>query len=255
MRINKENYYSLEADKETMSVSQYKLWLQCESRALAKINGKYEPAEKEAFILGKYIHAWNEGTLEQFKLDNPSIYSTRGATKGQLKAEYQTANIMTRSLEKDENCMKFLNGQKEVIIQGELFGIKWRGMVDVLNLEKGFFTDLKTTQGIHKKYGGLTFIEHYGYVEQMAIYRELIKQQFGKDLIPYIVAIEKNDNPLKAIIKVDERYTIPKFEEIGANIERIIKVKRGIEKTIDCGICDYCRKVNKVTQILAIEDL
>lgn len=255
MVITKENYYSSEADRETMSVSQYKLWLQCESMALAKLKGKYKPEEKEAFILGKYIHSWSEGTLEQFKLDNPSIYSSRGATKGQLKAEYQTANIMTNALENDKNCMKFLSGQKEVIIQGELFGIKWRGMVDVLNLDKGFFTDLKTTQGIHKKYGGLTFIEHYGYVEQMAIYRELIKQQFGKDLIPYIVAIEKNDNPLKAIIKIDERYTTPKLEEIEYNIGRIIKVKSGEEKPIACGLCDQCRKTLYVSQIFTIEDL
>jgi hypothetical protein len=189
------------------------------------------------------------GILEEFKKENPTIYSSRGATKGQLKAEYQTANIMTNSLENDENCMKFLDGEKEVIIQGELFGIKWRGMVDVLNLEKGFFSDLKTTQGIHKKYGGLTFIEQYGYIEQMAIYRELIKQQFGKDLIPYIVAIEKNNNPLKAIIKVDERYTSPKLEEIEFNIVRIKNVKQGIEQPIGCGECDYCRKVSKVTQI------
>jgi hypothetical protein len=151
--------------------------------------------------------------------------------------------------------MKFLEGEKEVIIHGELFGVHWRGMVDVLNLEKGCFTDLKTTQAIHKKYSGLTFIEHYGYVEQMSIYRELIKQQYGKDLIPYIVAVEKNDNPLKAIIKIDDRYTLPKLEEIEYNMERVIKVKNGQEEPISCGQCDYCRSINKVTQILTIDEL
>ncbi|WP_238948828.1 PD-(D/E)XK nuclease-like domain-containing protein [Clostridium sp. YIM B02569] len=255
MVITKENYYSLEADLSTMSVSQYKLFKQCELMAMAKLKGEYKQSESDAFLLGKYIHSWSEGTLDDFKKENPSLYSTQGKTKGELKSTFKVAETMVKSLEADSNCMKFLQGEKEVIIQGELFGIKWRGMVDVLNLEKGFFTDLKTTQGIHKKYAGLTFIEHYGYVEQMAIYRELIKQQFGKDLIPYIVAIEKNDNPLKAIIKVDERYTTPKLEEIEYNIERIIKVKSGEEKPIACGLCDQCRKTLYVSQIFTIEDL
>ena len=255
LEINKSNYYSLEANQNTMSVSQYKLWINCEAKALALVKGEYKRVETDAFLLGKYVHSFSEGTLEQFKEENPNLFSSRGATKGELKADYKVADIMINSLSNDANCMKFLEGQKEVIIQGELFGIHWRGMVDVLNLEKGFFSDLKTTQAIHKKYNGLTFIEKYGYIEQMAIYRELIKQQFGKDLIPYIVAVEKNDNPLKAIIKIDERYTVPKLEEIKYSIDRIKRVKEGIETPVGCGICDYCRKVNKVTSILTIDEL
>lgn len=255
MNINKENYYSNEADRETMSVSQYKLWLQCESKAKSLVYGDYKRVETDAFLLGKYIHAWSEGTIKKFKEETPQLFSSSGKTKGELKYVYKDADIMINSLANDPNCMKFLQGEKEVIIQGELFGIKWRGMVDVLNLERGYFTDLKTTQSLHKKYNGLTFIEFYGYVEQMAIYRELIKQQFGKDLIPYIVAVEKNNNPLKAIIKVDERYTVPKLQEIQYNLERIKAVKNGELEPIGCGICDYCRKVNKVTSILTIDEL
>ncbi|MBY7007898.1 hypothetical protein FDA25_08730 [Clostridium botulinum] len=255
MKITKENYYSLENDLRAMSVSQYKMFMKCEEMAVAKLKGEYKQSESDAFLLGKYIHSWNEGTLEEFKKENPSLYSSQGKTKGQLKSTFKVAETMVNALNNDNNCMKFLDGDKEVIIEGDLFGIHWRGMVDVLNLERGFFSDLKTTQGIHKKYNGLTFIEHYGYIEQMAVYRELIKQQFGKDLIPYIVAIEKNDNPLKAIVKVDERYTNPKLEEIEYTLNRIIKVKSGLEEPIGCGICDYCRKTNKVTQILTIEDL
>ncbi|AIY79084.1 hypothetical protein FDB15_18750 [Clostridium botulinum] len=255
MKITKENYYSLESDLSTMSVSQYKMFMKCEEMAVAKLKGEYKQNQSDAFLLGKYIHSWSEGTLEKFKEENPSLYSSQGKTKGQLKSTFKIAETMVSALKNDNNCMKFLDGDKEVIIEGDLFGIHWRGMVDVLNLEKGFFSDLKTTQGMHKKYNGLTFIEHYGYIEQMAVYRELIKQQFGKDLIPYIVAIEKNDNPLKAIVKVDERYTNPKLEEIKYTLNRIIKVKSGLEEPIGCGICDYCRKKNKVTQILTIEDL
>ncbi len=256
MILSDSNYYSIEADREYLSVSRYKQFLKCEKQFMARLEGKYEPSvDNDAFLLGSYVHSFNDGTIEDFKKQHPEMYSTRGATKGQLKSAFQIGDKMIAALQNDKACMKFLEGEKEVIVTGELFGMKWKAKVDVLNLEKGFFSDLKTTQGIHKKYGGLTFIEHYGYIEQMAIYRELIKQQFGKDLIPYIVAVEKNENPLKAIVRVDEYYTQPKLSEIEFNLERIMQIKNGEVEPIGCGECDYCRKNSKVTQILSIEDL
>jgi hypothetical protein len=183
------------------------------------------------------------------------MYSSTGKTKGQLKSTFQTANKMIEALKNDSVCMKFLEGEKELIITGELFGTKWKGKVDSINLEKGYFTDLKTTKSIHQKTNGLSFIENYDYISQMAIYRELIKQQYGKDLIPYIVAVEKNDNPLKAVIKVDERYTLPKLEEIEYNLERIKALRSGDIEPVGCGECEYCRKNSKVTKILTIDEL
>lgn len=256
MLISKDNYYSSEADLSTFSVSQYKLFKQCEAKALAKVKGEYRQADNDVFLLGKYVHSWSEGTLEEFKNSNPELFSSRGATKGQLKSSYQVADKMINALSNDKVCMNFLKGEKEVIIEGKLFGVKWRGMVDVLNIDKGFFGDLKTTQGIYKKYaGGLNFIEQYGYVEQMAIYRELIKQQFGVDLVPYIVAVTKEDIPDKAVIRIDKAYTEPKLEEMKFYIERFKAIKEGKENAVGCGSCDYCKKVNKVSKILTLADL
>ena len=244
IEISKENYYTPEADSSTFSVSQYKLFKQCEAKALAKVKGQYRQADNEAFLLGKYIHAYSEGTLEQFKADNPGLFSSRGATKGQLKSAYQIADKMIKTLSKDKVCNNFLQGEKEVIIQGEIFGVKWRGMVDILNINKGFFGDLKTTQGIYKKYSGLNFIEQYGYIEQMAVYRELIKQQFGVDLIPYIIAITKEDIPDKAVIRIDKGYTDNKLQEMEFYIERFLAIKEGKVEPVGCGVCDYC-KINQ----------
>lgn len=255
MIINKDNYYTSEADSSTFSVSQYKLFKSCEAKALAKVRGEYKQADSEAFLLGKYIHSWSEGTLEQFKKDNPELFSSRGATKGQLKSTYQVADKMIKTLSEDKVCNNFLQGEKEVIIQGELFGVKWRGMVDILNINKGFFGDLKTTQGIYKKYSGLNFIEQYGYIEQMAVYRELIKQQFKVDLVPYIIAVTKEDIPDKAVIRIDKGYTDNKLEEMQFYVERFKAIKEGNVEPVGCGSCDYCKSVNKVTRILSLSDL
>lgn len=253
--ISKENYYTPEADLSTFSVSQYKLFKQCEAKALAKVRGKYKQVESDAFLLGKYIHAWSEGTLEQFKIDNPELFSSRGATKGQLKSTYQIADKMIKTLSEDKVCSNFLHGEKEVIIQGELFGVKFRGMVDILNINKGFFGDLKTTQGIYKKYSGLNFIEQYGYIEQMAVYRELIKQQFGVDLVPYIIAVTKEDIPDKAVIRIDKGYTDNKLKEMEFYTERFKAIKEGKVEPVGCGSCDYCKSINKVSRILSLSDL
>lgn len=42
MILNNANYYSPEANKEYMSVSQYKAFMNCEAAAMASISGKYE---------------------------------------------------------------------------------------------------------------------------------------------------------------------------------------------------------------------
>ena len=256
MEINKNNYYTPEADLNSFSVSQYKLFKQCEAKALAKVKGEYKQADSEAFLLGKYIHSWSEGTLEAFKEENPALFSSRGATKGQLKSAYQVADKMIKTLSDDKVCMNFLQGEKEIVIKGELFGVKWRGMVDILNITKGFFGDLKTTQGIYKKYaGGLNFIEQYGYIEQMAVYRELIKQQFNKDLVPYIIAVTKEDIPDKAVIRIDKGYTDNKLQEMAFYVERFQAIKEGKTDPVGCGSCDYCKSINKVNRILSLSDL
>ncbi|NFO48022.1 hypothetical protein FDB40_14020, partial [Clostridium botulinum] len=91
MILTDKNYYSIEADKKYMSVSQYKLFKQCEEKAVAKLKGEYKQNESDAFLLGKYIHSWSEGTLEKFKEENPSLYSSQGKTKGQLKSTFKIA--------------------------------------------------------------------------------------------------------------------------------------------------------------------
>ncbi|NRU35913.1 hypothetical protein BJV39_000008 [Clostridium beijerinckii] len=82
MVITKENYYSIEADLSTMSVSQYKLFKQCELMAMAKLKGEYKQSESDAFLLGKYIHSWSEGTLDDFKKKIQAYIQLKAKLKG-----------------------------------------------------------------------------------------------------------------------------------------------------------------------------
>lgn len=253
--LKKENYYSTNADNQYFSVSQYKSFKKCEAETIARLKGEIQKTTNDAFLVGQYVHSWSEGTLDKFKEEHPEIISSRGATKGQLKSTFLVADSMINALANDDMCMQVLDGEKEVMFTGELFGAKWKILVDVLNLEKGYFADLKTTQGIYKKYANGTFIEQYGYIEQMAIYREIIRQNTGKLLQPYIVAVTKEDVPDKAIIFIESSYMEEKIIEIEMHMDHIKAVKAGLEEPVRCEQCDYCKSTKRVNKVLRLEDL
>lgn len=74
LKLTRENYFSLEANRKYMSNSQYKRLCGCEVLAMAEINGKWKSEETEFFLQGKYVHAWNDGTLKQFCAENPDCF-------------------------------------------------------------------------------------------------------------------------------------------------------------------------------------
>jgi hypothetical protein len=256
--LNKENYFSLEANQHYMSVSQFKDFAPafggCEARALAKVKGEYIPKEIKAFVEGHYVHSWNEGTLDKFKEDNPDIYSSRGPTSGQLKSEFQRCNKMIEILEGDPLVMKALQGQKEVLFTAELFGIQWKVMIDSYNPDMGIFTDLKTLKDMDSRYWNKdsqcfeNFLEHYGYILQLSVYAEVERIASKKDewLLPHMVVITKQDPPDHDIIYFDHEAIQQQLNIVGNHIERVKVVKSGEVDPVKCGSCDYCRLTKKV---------
>ena len=56
MKLNEENYYSKEADKEFMSYSQFKKWLECEHQAYAQyVSGQYKQEQTKAMLVGSVL--------------------------------------------------------------------------------------------------------------------------------------------------------------------------------------------------------
>ena len=256
LKLTDENYFSLEADQQYMSVSQYKNFLKCESSALAQIQGKYIRPKSDALLFGSYVHSWLDGTIEKFKEENPDLFSSKGATKGQLKAAYQNANEMIKVLENDPFVMMALQGEKEVIMTGELFGAPWKIKVDVYNPQFGRFADLKTVKAIREKYwndeiGYCSFVEAHGYITQMAVYSEIERQNRSGDWLEnFIVAVSKETPPDKAIITIDQESLVHELENIESKMERIIALKSGEVEPKRCEKCEYCRRTKKITNVI-----
>lgn len=255
MKLNKDNYYTLEADRHYMSVSQYKNFLKCEAATMAKLKGEYAEPKTEALLFGSYVHSWLDGSMKEFIEQNPDLFSSKGATKGQLKAQYKLADEMIEVLKNDPFIMMALDGEKEVIMTGELFELPWKIRMDVYNPNFGRFADLKTVKAIRDKYwhddfGYCSFVEAYGYVTQMAIYSEVESQNRGGDwLESFIVAVSKETPPDKAVITIDYDSLTNELEAVGGRMERIREVKLGNLEPSSCGKCEYCRRNKKITSV------
>ncbi|WP_460299757.1 PD-(D/E)XK nuclease-like domain-containing protein [Clostridium botulinum] len=266
-KLNKNNYFDKEIHKEYMSVSLFKSFLEeyggCEARTMAVLNGEWEENKTNAFLVGSYVHSWNEGKLEDFKKGHPEMYSSRGITKGQLKKEFQVANKMIETLSKDKLIQKVREGQKEVVMWAEIFGIPWKCMIDIYNPKMKSFTDLKTTRSIHQKYWNehqgvrQNFIEYYGYDIQMAIYAEIERLYTGASeyLYPHIIAVSKEDIPDKAVIKMGIDFIENTLLNVSMKIERVKNIWGGKLEPIGCGKCDYCKITKELKEIIHYKKL
>lgn len=260
MELTAENYYSVEANKEFMSVSQYKDFMKCETAALAKLSGNYSEYKKEALLVGSYVHAALESPeeFESFKRKTPEIYTA----KKELKAPFKQADKMIDSVLDDDLCRTVLEGNKEVILTAELFGTMWKAKLDVLNRESGRFTDIKTVKGIREKYWDgskyVSFIQYYGYDIQMAMYAE-IERLHGdmkfEYLEPTLLAVSKEETPDKEIIWFDEQLIAEKLAAVEANMPRILGVKLGNIPPLACGKCDFCKSKKQLKTMTHYLDL
>lgn len=249
MTLDSNNYYSLVAGKEYMSVSQYKAFCGtygCEAREVAKLAGEYQEGEKTAFLIGSYVDSFFEGTLPQFTAAHPEIFKRDGT----LKADYVLANAMIDKATSDTLFMRFMAGEKQTIFTADIFGTAWKCKLDVLHRGK-CIVDLKTTQGIHKGFYSdgnyKNFISQFGYYTQAAIYQKAVEINTGEHLPFYIAAISKEETPEIEIIQLEQEKLDVALYEVEANLPHVLEVKNGLTAAARCEKCDYCRKTKKLT--------
>ncbi|WP_459929875.1 PD-(D/E)XK nuclease-like domain-containing protein [Desulfosporosinus burensis] len=238
-----------------MSRSQYTGFVyECEAREMAKLSDVWVDVPTTAQEVGQYVHSWNAGTQDEFRVNHPSMF-TKAKT---LRSEYLLANTMIDCLQEDPFVMSYLDGEKETIMTAELYGAPWKISMNVLSSERRQIMDLTTTRSITEKVWDdvarkkLSFVEAYKYPLKMAIYSEIERLAMGRDPRDWseflIVAVSKEKSPDKAIINLTD---VARLEVELAHVElampRIIRVKAGLEEPIRCERCDYCRSTKVLT--------
>ncbi len=243
MVLTNDNYYSTEVNQKYMSVSQYKDFRKCEAMALATLRGEWTRPKTTALLVGSYIDSWFEGTLSEFCSQHPEMFKKDGS----LKADFIQAEELIEFAKKDDLFMEYMSGEKQVILTRDICGTPWKIKIDSYHPGK-MIVDLKVMRSMDRIMGK-SFVEHWGYDLQMAVYDEVE----GSCLETYLAVLTKEDPPNKDIIHIPRWRKVELLDEIESTMPRILDVKFGRVEPERCGVCEYCRATKKLTEPIDFE--
>lgn len=255
LELDRTNYFSAEANREYMSVSQYKSFKKCEAAALAEINGEYQKPKTEALLIGSFVDACFEGTEAQFAFEHPDMFNGR---TGELKAPFKKAYDVLQRLKRDEVWMHYATGGKEqVIMTGEISGVPFKIAID--NLHPDMIVDRKIMKDFEPIYvpeqGRLPWYEAWGYDTQGAAYREVYRQNKG-EVLPFILAAgTKEDEPDLTLLEIDSETLDFELSELEKNVPRYDAIKKGIIPAERCEKCAYCRRTKVITSPINTKEI
>ncbi len=231
LKLDQNNYYSLEANQQYFSVSQYKDFLQCEAMAMAKIHGEYKPEMTRAMLTGSFVDSYFEGTLDAFMKEHPAVFTR----KQELRSEFRKANEIIARIQSDELFMKFMSGEKQRIMTFDLFGVPWKMKMDSY-LPGTCITDLKVVA----RFRTLPFWRYdlQGAVYQAGVFIET------KEMLPFYLAVATKERTIDLdIFQIPQATLSAALTEIEGNIQHFSEVKNGKVPPVYCGKCDYCKSV------------
>lgn len=250
MILTAENYFSPESNKEYMSVSQFKSFKKCEAAALAEYNGEYAEPMSTALLVGSYVDAHFEGTLDIFKAKRPELFTQ----KGELRSEYKQAEEIISRIERDNLFMNLMSGEKQVIMTGEIEKIPFKIKIDSYHPGTSI-VDLKVMRDFERVWNPEihfreSFVESWGYDIQGAVYQEIVRQNTGLQLPFYIAAATKEKETDIAAMEIKQERLDFCLNVVKRDLGRIILVKKGEAEPKRCEKCDYCKKTKQLTEIV-----
>ncbi|WP_282144739.1 PD-(D/E)XK nuclease-like domain-containing protein [Thomasclavelia cocleata] len=280
MALNSNNYYE---SNGYMSASLLKQFMKCEHTALAMYKGKYILPKNTAMLIGGFVDAWCEGTLDAFQDNNPEIFNKKiielpdtaerigninpelvtkngnikkdklsrakkeypemFKTEYTLKSDFIGALDIINKISNNKMFMEFLTGEKQKIVTGQITGIPFKGKLDVYNGER--IVDLKIMRTC-ERIMGKSLVEHWGFDIQLAIYQELIYQETSKRLPCYLAIATKEDPADLAIVEVNQTNLNIAMETVRNLLPRIKKIINGEVKPRRCNHCEHCRETKEL---------
>lgn len=257
MELTNENYYSIQANLVYMSASQFNDFLDCETQALAKAKGEYVIETTKPMLIGSYVDAYFTYDFEKFKSENPQIFKKDGT----LLKDFENANEIIKAIESDQLFLDYISGKHQVIMIGEINGVKFKIKID--SLLPNAIVDLKIMASIREliwvekngRYVKVDFVEAFGYDIIGAIYQEVVRQNLGKKL-PFILAVATKEQGVdKMLIQIDQKYLDQALELVKEKCQRFDLIKQGVLEPNECGKCPICRANHKCSEIVSYETL
>jgi len=268
MIVNSENYFSPENEMAFLGSTQVKSFMRCEAATMAKLHGEWDTEKSTALLVGSYVDAHFEGTLDIFKAKNPALFKRDGG----LKSDYEHANTVINRIERDPLFMLFMAGGKQKIVTGEISGVPFKAKIDsfldsgniasILELYPeladffgfgdGAIVDLKIMKDFAPVWNPTErvsqhFIEAWGYDYQAAIYQAVEGNDF-----PFFIAgaTKEKPEPDITIFTIPQSVIDTRLFEIEDTARLYQKIKQGEIEPRRCENCAYCRATKKLDAIL-----
>lgn len=250
--LTETNYFSPEMDMKYFGHTQFNDFMQCEARALATCKGDYTFPMTDALLAGQYVDAVLTGSVGNVLGQHPEMLKRDGT----LKAAFAGAERAVNRARRDDMFMKYINGAKQEIMTGKLFGYDWKIKVDAYHEGKAI-VDLKCMKDFEPKYvdgmGKVSFVEAWGYDYQAAIYQSIVKDVTGERL-PFIIAgVTKQDPSDIGLFQIPQTMIDSALKVIENNIDRFAGIKAGEIEPRRCGHCAYCRESKVLDRVVTIE--
>ena len=258
MELNNQNYFSIEANKEFMSVSQFKNFRECEAKALHDIEVGGE-VQKEAFLEGKLFEAWVSGDRALFMAQHPEIVSTRGATAGQIKSNFNRVIASAERFLTQDFFKKIIEKcEKQVILTGEIEGVKVKCALDLFDRETNSIYDIKCMKDfkdvwISEERAYADWYYAYGYVLQLAVYREIVRQNFGEPKEVGLIAATKEEIPDLQALSFNNELLDLELNNFKILVKRYDDIKKGKITPKYCNTCEYCKSIKKIEKFEVVE--
>lgn len=256
-QLTNANYFTDEMNRRYMSVSQFKSFRECEAKALAEIAGAYVRPETKALQMGSYVDAYFSGEdMAMYRETHPEIVNSR---TGALKADFTQCLDIINAARTDEMFMHYVMGegvQHQVILTGELFGVEWKVKIDALYDDMIVdFKLMKDMDPVWKDGVKKTFIDAWDYPLQGYVYREIVKQNTGKELPFYLAVMTKEEPSDREIIEIPSWRLNTEEAVVEHYVQRFADLKAGKAEPTRCGKCAWCRGSKRLTRVKSYDDL
>ena len=263
LSLDQENYFSEQASRDYMSVSQFKEFagttehLSCEETAWLQLNRIIPKQEGDALLIGSFVDAYYEGTLDEFKSNHPEIISSQGPTKGMLKKDFIGADSIIQRLEKDALFSQYMSGQKQLIMTAVIFGCEWKVKMDAFHPQDKI-VDLKVMKDMLPIWSGkrkVDFVHYWGYDIQGAIYQKVVEIVTGYRLPFYLCVATKQATTDFEIIQISQAHLDEALDFVAQNLPRVLQIKNDILTPSRCGICSHCIETKKLENPIQLDDI
>ena len=241
MILTSSNYYGSKANREYMSVSQFKDFMKCPAMAMAKLNGTYNEDFSKALLLGSYFDESLTGTPEsqrKFLIENEkNIFRKTGGKYAEFVQTDETVELVKAQ----PVMMHYLSGEHQVIMTGEIEGVPFKIRMDSYKPGE-YIADLKYMASLRSPNLFEPMIKYWGYDIQAACYQEIVRQNTGEKL-PFIFVVATKEKPAHLEVGEISQWNMDEaLETVRKNIKRFQAIKNGEIEAERCEDynCDYC---------------